>query len=155
MLSQFYFCCFWEGAILIGTSPIFLEHFFGYCSIEAPLWIPSCKIKNTFSVYITWELNFWRIIWDKTKVVIGNTLRNNLENNLGTRKTAWNFYFQNYSSSFLAFFFFCDGSIKEAHHPQTNHFECTLTTNIIGTHSIYPTFFLVGEIFVKKRNLKN
>jgi hypothetical protein len=50
---------------------------FGMPPIEAPLWTPSCKIKqmctlgfHLFSLY-TKELNFRQTIWDKTQVLLG------------------------------------------------------------------------------------
>ncbi len=77
MCSHFSFLFF---RVLKG--PYWLAHYqsfwnAGHSSIEAPLWITSCKIETNvlpmaylFSL-CTWELNFGQTIWDKTKVIWG------------------------------------------------------------------------------------
>ncbi len=167
MCSQIYSFIFFgkEGVILMGTSPSSFLH--TPQSIEAPLWTPNCKIKTNVLLYGSpfqclrhgsWSFGKW---YGLKLGCYWNTLRNDLGDNLGLRKkkqknpslisvahpSYWlheTFISKTVGFIIFGFFFLGDGSIKEAHHPQTNHFGCTPTTNIKGTHSIYPTFPLVG-----------
>jgi hypothetical protein len=126
--------CYFRGAILIGPTAIFLDHW-AWPSIEASL-CPVAKWNQVynrrfhlFSIY-TGELNFGQTIWDKTQVLLGTywgmhlgthwEQRNKTNNPCPPpthkkQKTgsfmracwafplaAWNFYFQNCSSPFLA-----------------------------------------------------
>ncbi len=74
-VSSQLFLFFKKGAILIGPSAIFLEHW-ACPQMEAPVWTPVAKYKemcshgfHLLSLY-TWELNFGQTICDKTQVLL-------------------------------------------------------------------------------------
>jgi hypothetical protein len=79
-----------EGAILNGPSPIFLEHW-GTPQLKHLIRTSLAKLKQmcctapTFSVYIHESWTFSKTIWDKTEVLLGMSWGTNL----GTWGTPW------------------------------------------------------------------
>jgi hypothetical protein len=91
-----FFSFFWKGPyILIGPSPIFLEHW-ALFPIDAPLWTPSHKNKNkcvatllpTFSVYIHESWTLGKAYGIKLSCHWGENLGEQLEN-LGILIGTW------------------------------------------------------------------
>jgi hypothetical protein len=128
MVHSYFFFKNLEGAILIGPSPFFWEHWAlpnRSTSLDHQLQIKTnvLPMAHLFSIY-TWKLNFGQTVWDKSEVLLGTfwgttwkpgapcanpmeTHRKPDGNKERKQKIpspslcAWNFYFQNYLSPFF------------------------------------------------------